>query len=86
MPANHVEMGFVPSDSLTDTLQFDNLEAFRADINAQLTQLNTDIGDLTITGLSFDYTPANLADWSGTAPTSLADALDRIAAALTPIP
>lgn len=33
-----------------------------------------------------DYTPAVLADWSGVAPTSVANALDRIAAVLTPIP
>lgn len=32
------------------------------------------------------YVPAVLADWSGIAPTSVADALDRIAAVLTPIP
>lgn len=32
------------------------------------------------------YTPAVLADWSGTAPTSVANALDRIAAKITPIP
>jgi hypothetical protein len=32
------------------------------------------------------YTPANLANWSGVAPTNVADALDRIAAKITPIP
>jgi hypothetical protein len=32
------------------------------------------------------YTPAVLANWSGTAPTSVANALDRIAAKITPIP
>jgi hypothetical protein len=32
------------------------------------------------------YVPANLADWSGTAPTSVWNALDRIAAKITPIP
>ena len=86
MAANQTELGFVPSDNISDTLQFDALQGFQQDVNAQLTTLNSDIGALTITGLSFDYTPAVLADWSGTAPTSLAEALDRIAAALTPIP
>lgn len=32
------------------------------------------------------YTPTTLADWSGTSPTSIGDALDRIAAKITPIP
>lgn len=32
------------------------------------------------------YAPAVLANWSGTAPTSVANALDRIAAKITPIP
>lgn len=32
------------------------------------------------------YTPAVLANWSGTAPTSVANALDRIAAKIGPIP
>lgn len=31
------------------------------------------------------YTPANASDWTGTAPTTVAEALDRIAAALGPI-
>ncbi len=33
-----------------------------------------------------EYTPTVLANWSGTAPASVADALDRIAAKITPIP
>jgi hypothetical protein len=32
------------------------------------------------------YSPSNLANWSGTAPSSVADALDRIAAHVGPIP
>jgi hypothetical protein len=36
-------------------------------------------------GSNVGYTPAVLADWSGVAPANLADALDRIAAALGPI-
>ena len=32
------------------------------------------------------YVPSNLANWSGVAPTSVANALDRIAAKITPIP
>lgn len=31
------------------------------------------------------YTAANAADWNGSAPTTIADALDRLAAALGPI-
>ena len=44
--------------------------------------LNLDIQSAT----DVSYTPAVLADWSGTAPTSVANALDRIAAKITPIP
>jgi hypothetical protein len=32
------------------------------------------------------YVPANVANWTGVAPTSIANALDRIAAKITPIP
>jgi hypothetical protein len=35
--------------------------------------------------LSMSYAPAVLANWSGTAPTSVANALDRIAAKIGPI-
>ena len=38
------------------------------------------------TGAGASYTPANLVNWSGVAPSSLADALDRIAASVGPIP
>jgi hypothetical protein len=35
---------------------------------------------------NIDYVPANLVNWSGVAPTSVANALDRIAAKIGPIP
>jgi hypothetical protein len=38
------------------------------------------------TGISPEYIPAVLADWGGVAPVNVATALDRIAAALGPIP
>lgn len=38
------------------------------------------------TGAGASYTPANLAKWSNITPTSIADALDRIAASVGPIP
>jgi hypothetical protein len=41
--------------------------------------------DLANTAQNRAYTPAVLANWSGTAPTSIKNALDRIAAALGPI-
>ena len=37
-------------------------------------------------GISPEYIPANLVDWGGVAPVNVATALDRIAAALGPIP
>jgi hypothetical protein len=48
------------------------------------------VGTLTIIQNSIAkniaYTPAVLANWSGVAPSSVANALDRIAAKITPIP
>jgi hypothetical protein len=38
------------------------------------------------TALGLGYVPSNLADWSGTPPVSVQNALDRIAAKITPIP
>jgi hypothetical protein len=53
-------------------------------------QLPQGVGTLTIIQNSIAanvaYAPAVLANWSGVAPTSVANALDRIAAKITPIP
>lgn len=42
--------------------------------------------DLTDVAYGVDYVPANVADWSGVDPLEIATALDRIAAAITPVP
>jgi len=42
-------------------------------------------GPTGATGASASYTPADSADWTGADPTTVAEALDRIAAALGPI-
>lgn len=42
--------------------------------------------NLIADAIRMTYTPAVLANWSGVAPTSIANALDRIAAKITPIP
>jgi len=51
---------------------------------------NSIIGGGTVTKLDdaarMNYTPTTVANWSGVAPTSVANALDRIAAKITPIP
>ena len=48
----------------------------------------TNAGILTYdgTGISPQYTPANILNWAGVSPVDVATALDRIAAALGPIP
>jgi hypothetical protein len=48
--------------------------------------LGTYIPRQTDQAIAIGYSPATLANWSGTAPTSVANALDRIAAKITPIP
>jgi len=59
--------------------QLDNATRWNSLINA---------GTLTydLTGISPEYIPANLVNWGGVAPVNVATALDRIAAALGPIP
>lgn len=47
--------------------------------------VEVEIGTVT-SAQSFAYTPANLVKWSNVAPSSIADALDRIAASVGPIP
>ena len=42
-------------------------------------------GDDGAPGAASSYTPANPSDWSDTAPTTIAEALDRIAAHLSPV-
>jgi hypothetical protein len=54
-------------------------DRFHADTEEAFSRLRTDVSNDMV------YTPADVADWSGTAPSSLQDALDRIAAALGPI-
>jgi hypothetical protein len=58
-----------------------------SDVTLNATQ---DVTTLTTTFISLAsqdaYTPAVIANWSGTAPTSVANALDRIAAHTGPIP
>lgn len=48
--------------------------------------LGTIFIQLSAESTRLNYAPANLADWSGIPPTSVSDALDRIAAKITPIP
>lgn len=66
---------YVSTNSITD------LNAIVYAGGALSTQLN-----LLNNAIGLAYTPNNLVDWSGTAPTSVSDALDRIAAKITPIP
>lgn len=79
MPAIDAQLGFVPSSNLENTNLMAELEAFKEDVNAQLSTLNTDVSG------SSAYTPAVDADWNNDPPATFADALDRIAAALGPI-
>jgi hypothetical protein len=54
-------------------------EADHRNVLRALDRMRADAGDGT-------YTPAVIAHWNGTAPTTIAEALDRIAAFIGPIP
>jgi len=62
----------VGTSNIISQVQPNLLGIISIQLDAQSTRLN--------------YSPANLADWSGIPPTSVSDALDRIAAKITPIP
>ena len=48
--------------------------------------LGTFVGALIDDAANISYTPANPVDWNGTPPKTIKEALDRIAAKITPIP
>ena len=51
-----------------------------------LARVSLDIDALNESLSAVPYTPASSSDWSGSPPTNLQQALDRIAAAIGPIP
>lgn len=55
-----------------------------AAVRRALDQTHAQLGALAASDIA--YTPASLTAWSGTAPSTVGEALDRIAAALGPIP
>lgn len=55
-------------------------------VDRALSNVSLDIDALHASLAAVAYTPAVLADWSGTTPGNLQAALDRIAAAIGPIP
>lgn len=84
---NQLTFPFVNSASIDTSQVVDACTQLTQDINAVVTSLDEDIvavaDDLDE---ATEYTPANVSDWSGTAPTSLQNALDRLAAAAGPVP
>lgn len=62
----------VALESFTGRPEADHRKVLRA-----LSGLRTDVGG---------YSAANAAHWSGTPPTTIAEALDRIAAMIGPVP
>ena len=53
------------------------------EVQRALDGLGADVGDLSASDIA--YTPGNAADWTGSPPATVQEALDRIAAALGPI-
>lgn len=51
-----------------------------------LTSSGTSVSYQFVVSEFVTYTPSNISDWSGVAPTTVQEALDRIAAAIGPIP
>lgn len=76
---NQIHFRFTHSENLEVSQLADAVGELTADINAVVEAVDDDLVEAT------EYEPAVLADWSGTAPSSLQNALDRIAAALGPI-
>lgn len=64
------------------------LEALQDRLGPLLEQLSTDRGDVenAATAGGTTYEAADDAAWSGDPPTTIQDALDRIAAAIGPVP
>jgi hypothetical protein len=83
MPAQETSLEYVFGGGLANTQQGDAVAAFQADVNAQLSELNANISDNLVTAQA--YSPAVPGDWT-TQPTTIAEALDMIAAAFAPVP
>lgn len=60
-------------------------EAAAADLAGQVEGISSAIGLTGQAGPAGSYVPANVANWSGSAPASIAEALDRLAAKATPV-
>lgn len=72
----------------SSTLSVDAGSLWTIYVNGAASSYNTTqsgAGAYTVNYAPFNYVPAVIADWSGIAPTSIQNALDRIAAALGPI-
>lgn len=83
---NQLTFPFVNSESIDTSQVVDACTQLTQDINAVVSDVDDDITALSASlGEATAYTPSNVSDWSGTAPSSLQDALDRLAAALGPI-
>lgn len=83
---NQLTFPFVNSESIDTSQVVDACTQLTQDINAVISDVDDDItavaDDLAA---ATEYTPGNVSDWSGAAPSSLQDALDRIAAAVGPV-
>lgn len=55
-------------------------------VDRALSDVSLDIDEINANLSAVPYTPASSADWSGSPPANLQEALDRIAAAIGPIP
>ena len=73
------DYGFVKGDSLQNTQAWDENSAQFDGISTQLSEQATSIEEAA-TSEGTSYTPAVPADWASTPPTTVQEALDRIAA------
>lgn len=60
--------------------------ASRESVQRAFNDVSLDVDSLTSSLSAVPYSPGNPSDWSGTPPANLQAALDRIAAAIGPIP
>lgn len=82
---SEIQADTIVGDGTTSLVAFIGTASVDVDITTQSGFLGAIVEILNEDASQLLYTPADLADWSGTDPGNVAEALDRIAAALGPI-
>lgn len=81
MSTNKTGVGYVNSENLAGSQLWTELDNLNQQLNQRLTDLDSSIGTAGTSG-GTSYTPADATDWVSPVPTTVAQALDRIADAV----